>query len=184
VPSCAGITWERLEREHGVTYPCRNEGDPGDEVIFTDTFPTADGRASFTPAEFTQGDEPPDAEYPVVLITGRLLEHWHTGAMTRRAGVLDAIEPVATVSMNPADMATLGVEPGSPVSVASRRGELVAQARRDDGVPAGVVFLPFCYVEAAANLLTNPALDPYGKIPEFKFCAVRVAKAPALGQPA
>ncbi|HEU5209256.1 MAG TPA: formate dehydrogenase subunit alpha [Longimicrobiales bacterium] len=179
VPSCAGITWERLEREHGVVYPCRNEGDPGDEVIFTDAFPTQDGRATFAPAEFTQGDEPPDEEYPTVLITGRLLEHWHTGAMTRRAGVLDAIEPVAHVSMNPADMERLGVRPGDQVSVASRRGELTAQARRDDGVPAGAVFIPFCYVEAAANLLTNPALDPFGKIPEFKFCGVRVQKAAA-----
>ncbi len=185
VPSCAGITWERLEREHGVVYPCRNEGDPGDEVIFTDAFPTQDGRATFAPAEFTQGDEPPDEEYPTVLITGRLLEHWHTGAMTRRAGVLDAIEPVAHVSMNPTDMEGLGVRPGDQVSVASRRGELTAQARRDDGVPAGAVFIPFCYVEAAANLLTNPALDPFGKIPEFKFCGVRVQKtaAPTVSQP-
>ena len=177
VPSCAGITWERLEREHAVTYPCREEGDPGTEVIFTESFPTRDGRATFTPAEFTQGDEPPDEEYPTVLITGRLLEHWHTGAMTRRAGVLDAIEPVAHVSMNPDDMDRLGVAPGEAVSVASRRGELVAQARRDDGVPQGAVFIPFCYVEAPANLLTNPALDPFGKIPEFKFCGVRVQRA-------
>lgn len=177
VPSCAGITWERLEREHAVTYPCRNEGDPGDEVIFTESFPTRDGRASFTPAEFTQGDDPPDDDYPMVLITGRLLEHWHTGAMTRRAGVLDAIEPVAHVSMNPQDMERLGVGPGDPVAVASRRGKIVAQARRDDGVPVGAVFIPFCYVEAPANLLTNPALDPFGKIPEFKFCGVRVGRA-------
>ena len=177
VPSCAGITWERLEREHGVTYPCRHEGDPGDEVIFTDEFPTSDGRATFAPARFASGDEPPDADYPFILITGRLLEHWHTGAMTRRATVLDAIEPVATVSMNPGDMDTLAMNDGDGVAVASRRGELVAQARRDDGVPRGVVFIPFCYVEAAANLLTNPALDPFGKIPEYKFCGVKVGKA-------
>jgi len=179
LPSCAGITWERLEREHAVTYPCRNEGDPGTEVIFTESFPTKDGRATFRPAEFTEGDEPPDEEYPTILITGRLLEHWHTGAMTRRAGVLDAIEPVAHVSMNPADMEQLGVHAGDHVAVASRRGEVVAQARRDDGIPAGAVFIPFCYVEAPANVLTNPALDPYGKIPEFKFCGVRLRRADA-----
>ena len=177
VPSCAGITWERLERESGVTYPCRNEGDPGEEVIFVDAFPTADGLATFSPADFTTGDEPPDEEYPYVLITGRVLEHWHTGAMTRRSGALDAIEPVPTVTMHAADLARLGAEPGDAVRLVTRRGELVALARNDEATPEGTVFIPFCYVEAAANLLTNPKLDPFGKIPEFKFCGVRVEKA-------
>ncbi len=179
VPSCGGITWERLERESGVTYPCRNEGDPGEEVLFTDQFPTESGLAKFSPAEYTQGDEPPDDEYPFVLITGRLLEHWHTGAMTRRAGVLDAIEPAPMVSMNPADMQALGLEPGESVRLTTRRGEIVAHARQDDSSPKGAVFIPFAFVEAAANLLTNPKLDPYGKIPEFKYCGVRVVKAGA-----
>ena len=176
-PSCAGITWERLERESSVTYPCVNVGDPGDEVIFIDAFPTKDGRGRFTPAEFTHGDEPPDDEYPFVLITGRVLEHWHTGSMTRRASVLEAIEPVATVSMHPDDMERLGLKSGEPAQIASRRGEITALARRDRAVPVGSVFMPFCYVEAAANFLTNPALDPVGKIPEFKFCGVRVSAA-------
>ena len=181
VPSCAGITWERLEHEHSVTYPCRHEGDPGEEVIFTDRFPTADGRGRFTPAEFTRGDEPPDEQYPWVLITGRVLEHWHTGAMTRRASVLDEIEPIAVVSLHPDDLLRIGVSAGDPVVLRSRRGELTAHTRRDPAIPRGSVFMPFCYVEAAANLLTNPALDPFGKIPEFKYCAVTVGPAPVSG---
>jgi formate dehydrogenase major subunit len=177
VPSCAGITWERLERESSVTYPCENEGDPGQEVVFTERFPTSDGLAKFSPAEFTHGDEPPDDEYPYVLITGRLLEHWHTGAMTRRAGVLDAIEPVPMVSLHPLDVQKLGLMAGDAVRLVTRRGELVAHTRPDETTPAGTVFIPFCFVEAAANLLTNPKLDPFGKIPEFKYCGVRLEKA-------
>jgi formate dehydrogenase major subunit len=181
VPSCAGITWERLERESSVTYPCRNEGDPGDEVLFGERFPTADGRARLVPAEYghAEGDEPPDEEYPWVLITGRVLEHWHTGAMTRRAGVLDALEPVPTASFHPDDLAAFGIRSGDSVELETRRGRLTALARRDMGMPRHTVFIPFCYVEAAANLLTNPALDPFGKFPEFKFCGVRVSPAPA-----
>ena len=177
VPSCAGITWERLEQEHGVTYPCVNEGDPGEEVIFVERFPTADGRGRIVPADFIPADELPDPEYPFVLITGRLLEHWHTGAMTRRAGVLDAIEPVPTVSVHPADLEQLGVESGAPIALRTRRGALVAIARRDSSMPAGSIFMPFAYVEAAANILTNPRLDPFGKIPEYKFCAVKLRAA-------
>jgi formate dehydrogenase major subunit len=184
VPSCAGITWERLERESSVTYPCCNEGDPGDEVIFIDRFPTADGRGKLVPADFTRAAEVPDQDYPFVFITGRLLEHWHTGAMTRRANVLDALEPVATVSIHPADLQQLGIEPGDLVTVESRRGVLSAHARLDAGTPPGTVFMPFAFVEAAANMLTNPALDPFGKIPEFKYCAVRVrAGGEAVAEP-
>ena len=177
VPSCGGITWERLEREHGVTYPCRNEGDPGEEVIFTESFPTPDGRARFAPADFRRGDEPPDDEYPLVFITGRVLEHWHTGAMTRRSGVLDALEPLPMVSMAPAEIERLGLYPGDAVTVRSRRGRITALIRRDPAVPPGSVFMPFAYVESAANLLTNPKLDPFGKIPEYKYCAVVVERA-------
>jgi formate dehydrogenase major subunit len=177
VPSCAGIDWDRIEREHSVTYPCRNEGDPGEEVLFTTRFPTADGRARIVPAEFITADELPDREYPLVLITGRLLEHWHTGSMTRRAGVLDAIEPVPTVSINPADLADLGAAPGDAVALETRRGRIVAIARRDSATPRGSVFMAFAYVEAAANMLTNPKLDPFGKIPGFKYCAVRLGRA-------
>jgi formate dehydrogenase major subunit len=174
--SIAGITWERLERDSSVTYPCENEGDPGQPVVFTDHFPTPTGRAKFVPADLISAAERPDAEYPLVLITGRQLEHWHTGAITRRAGVLDAIEPEPVASLHPADLAKLGAKPGEIVTVTSRRGAISLYARVDDGTPAGSVFIPFCYYEAAANILTNPVLDPFGKIPEFKYCAVRLTR--------
>ena len=128
------------------------------------------------PAAFRNADELPDDEYPLVLITGRQLEHWHTGGMTRRASVLDAIEPVPVASLHPDQLSALGAQPGEPIRLRSRRGEVIAHARADDGLRPGQVFLPFCYHEAAANLLTNEALDPVGKIPEFKFCAIQVHK--------
>ena len=190
MPSIAGITWERLERESAVTYPCEREGDPGQSVVFTEQFPTASGRAKLVAAQIIPAAEKPDTEYPFVLITGRQLEHWHTGSMTRRSRSLDAIEPFPVASMNSADLRALGVTPGNPVTIASRRGSVSLYARADDGTPCGSVFIPFCYYEAAANLLTNPVLDPFGKIPEFKYCAVRVAEGgtPApisgYGQPA
>ena len=159
-----------------MTYPCENEGDPGEPVVFTTHFPTPTGRARFVPADLISADERPDAEYPMVLITGRQLEHWHTGAMTRRAGVLDAIEPEPTASLHPADLRSLNVKPGELVSVESRRGKISLYAREDAGTPRGSVFIAFAYYEAAANILTNPKLDPFGKIPEFKYCAVKVTK--------
>jgi formate dehydrogenase major subunit len=174
--SIGGITWERLERDSAVTYPCEAEGDPGQSVVFTDHFPTATGRARFVPADLISADEQPDANYPMVLITGRQLEHWHTGAMTRRAGVLDAIEPEPMASFHPLDLDGFGVRSGELVTVASRRGSISLYARADAGTPRGAVFIPFCYYEAAANKLTNPVLDPFGKIPEFKYCAVKVTK--------
>jgi len=180
MPSIAGITWERLEAESSVTYPCLKEGDPGDPVVFIEKFPTPTGKAKFVPADIIPAAERPDAEYPMVLITGRQLEHWHTGAMTRRAGVLDGIEPEATASLNPHDLASLGVRAGDPVTVKSRRGAITLYARADDGTPVGAVFIPFCFYEAAANMLTNPVLDPFGKIPEFKYCAVSVQKGGEL----
>ncbi|MBI5911484.1 MAG: formate dehydrogenase subunit alpha [Betaproteobacteria bacterium] len=171
-----GITWERLERDSAVTYPCVEEGDPGQSVVFTEHFPTATGRARFVPADLISADELPDANYPMVLITGRQLEHWHTGAMTRRAGVLDAIEPEPMASFHPLDLDGFDVKSGEVVTVASRRGSISLYARADAGTPRGAVFIPFCYYEAAANKLTNPVLDPFGKIPEFKYCAVKVEK--------
>ncbi|MBC7778652.1 MAG: formate dehydrogenase subunit alpha [Proteobacteria bacterium] len=173
MPSIAGITWERLEGEGSVTYPCENEGDPGQATVFIDRFPTATGRAKFVPADVIPAAERPDAQFPMVLITGRQLEHWHTGAMTRRAAVLDAIEPHPVALMHPLDIDALGARPGDVITVESRRGSIALFARADDGTPRGAVFIPFCYHEAAANLLTNAALDPFGKIPEFKYCAVR-----------
>jgi formate dehydrogenase major subunit len=145
-------------------------------------FPTATGRGKFVPADIIPAAERPDRDYPIVLITGRQLEHWHTGAMTRRAGVLDAIEPEPVASIHPLDLAALKAKPGDVITVESRRGAISLYARADEGMPAGAVFIPFCYYEAAANMLTNPVLDPFGKIPEFKYCAVRVTKGGATPQ--
>ena len=177
MPSIGGITWERLEQNSSVTYPCVNEGDPGQPVVFQEDFPTATGRARLVPARLISADELPDKEFPYVLITGRQLEHWHTGAMTRRSRVLDAIEPQPVINIHPEDLAAIGGTEGDLLSVTSRRGELIAYARADRGMQRDEIFIPFCYQEAAANLLTNEALDPYGKIPEFKYCAVQVAVA-------
>jgi formate dehydrogenase major subunit len=178
--SIAGITWERLERESSVTYPCVREGDPGDPVVFIKNFPTESGRARFVPADLISAAERPDAEYPMVLITGRQLEHWHTGSMTRRASALDSIEPEPVASVHPLDLEQLNIAPGGTLTIESRRGRISLYARADDGTPRGAVFVPFCYYEAAANMLTNPVLDPFGKIPEFKYCAVKVTSGGAL----
>lgn len=174
--SLNNITWERLEGE-AVTYPSLSPEDPGQAVVFGDGFPRPEGRARFTPAAIIPPDETPDADYPMVLTTGRQLEHWHTGSMTRRATVLDAVEPEANCSLHPKTLRKLGVEPGGWVRLTTRRGSVTLLARADRAVAEDMVFLPFAYVEAAANLLTNAAIDPYGKIPEFKFCAVKVENA-------
>jgi formate dehydrogenase major subunit len=175
MPSLANITWERLEREGAVTYPVDAPDKPGNEIIFYSGFPTASGRAKIVPANVLPPDELPDEAYPMVLSTGRVLEHWHTGAMTRRAGVLDAIEPEAVAFMSPRDLRRAKLNAGDFIRIETRRGAVETKVRSDRDVPEGMVFMPFCYAEAAINLLTNPALDPYGMIPEFKFCAARVA---------
>ena len=177
MPSLKNITWERLVREGAVTYPVDDPNLPGNEIIFTTGFPTESGRGKIVPAKVIAPDEVPDDEYPMVLSTGRVLEHWHTGSMTRRASVLDQIEPEAVAFMSPKDMRRLGVWPGDFIRLETRRGAVEVMVRSDRDVPENMVFMPFCYAEAAANLLTNPALDPFGKIPEFKFCAVRAEKA-------
>ncbi len=178
--SMAGISWERLERESAVTYPCDGDDDPGQPVVFTTEFPTPTGRAKFVPADIIPANERPDAEYPFVLITGRQLEHWHTGSMTRRASVLDAIEPEAVASLHPLDLAQIGALAGDVVTVQSRRGAISLKSRADEGTPTGSVFIPFAFYEAAANLLTNPALDPVGKIAEVKYCAVKLSRGGQL----
>ncbi|MCO4843236.1 MAG: formate dehydrogenase subunit alpha [Yoonia sp.] len=170
------ISWDRLENESAVTYPSLSPTDPGQPIMFANGFPRADGRAKFTPADVIAPDEAPDAEYPMILTTGRQLEHWHTGSMTRRSKVLDGLEPEANCSLHPSTLRKLGVEPGGMLRLSTRRGSIVIMARMDRAVAPDMVFLPFAYVEAAANILTNPAVDPYGKIPEFKFSAVKVEK--------
>ena len=176
-PSIAGITWERLDKEGSVTYPCEQEGDPGEPILFQDGFMTANKRGKFVPADYIHAAELPDDGFPYVFMTGRQLEHWHTGAMTRNASVLNAIEPEPVVNIHPLDLRDMGAEPGDFIRVRSRRGEIVARARSDFGIQRKSLFMAFCYSEAAANLLTSESLDPYGKIPEFKYCAVMVEKA-------
>jgi len=184
MPSIAGITWARLQAEGAVTYPCEHEGDPGHPVVFVDDFPRPGGRARFVPADLVTPAEQPDADYPLVLITGRQLEHWHTGSMTRRASMLDALEPDPVALIHPLDLAEAGVLPGEVVTLQSRRGRVGLYARADEGTPRGAVFVAFCWFEAAINQLTHAALDPVAKIPEFKYCAVKLVaggEPPVLG---
>ncbi len=179
MPSLDHISWSRLERESSVTYPCPADDAPGADVVFSDAFPTASGRATFAPTRPLPPDEPIDGDYPTVLITGRQLEHWHTGSMTRRSRVLDDLEPEAVASLAPAELVRLRLSPGEPLTITTRRGAITLKARVDPQMAAGMVFVPFCYVEAAANILTNPALDPDGKIPEFKYAACYLGRAEA-----
>ena len=176
MPSLANIPWERIEREDAVTYPCKAADRPGEAIIFEDGFPREGGRGLLVPADLVPPDEMPDEEFPLVLTTGRLLEHWHTGAMTRRAEVLETIEPEPIAGLNPRELRSRGLEPGDPVTVRTRRGAVSLTARADFEVPPGMVFVPFCFGEAPANVLTNPQLDPFGKIPEFKYCAANVER--------
>ena len=173
--SLDNITWDRLETE-SITYPSLSETDPGQAIVFGDGFPRTDGRARFTPTSIIPPDEVPDDEYPMIAITGRQLEHWHTGSMTRRARVLDAVEPEANCSLNPRTLKLMGIEPGEMIRLTTRRGSIEIMARADRAIAENMVFIPFAYVEAAANILTNSAIDPYGKIPEFKFSAIRIEK--------
>ena len=180
MPSLKHFTWERIDREDSLTYPVENEGGPGSEIIFAGSFPTKSGRALIVPADIVPPDELPDAEFPLVLTTGRLLEHWHTGSMTRRSTNLDALEPEAIVGLNPRDMERAGIAAGEFVTVTTRRGVLTLKVRSDRDVSPGMVFIPFAFAEAPANMLTNPQIDPVGKIPEFKFCACKVEKAKVM----
>ena len=176
MPSLDNVTWQRLLDEGAVTYPCPAPDRAGQDIVFGDGFPTPDGRGRLVPAHVAPPDERPDERFPMILTTGRQLEHWHTGAMTRRAAVLDFLEPSAVASLSPADFSRLEIDPGDRVRVETRRGTIELNARRDAAIPEGMVFIPFCYTEAAANELTNPKLDPFGKIPEFKYCAARVTR--------
>ncbi|HKX94793.1 MAG TPA: molybdopterin dinucleotide binding domain-containing protein, partial [Methylibium sp.] len=170
----AGVPWTRLVREEAVMTPAAREDAPGEAVVFIDHFPTADGRATVVPTSFKPGAERTDADYPFVLTTGRVLEHWHTGAMTRHASMLDAIAPEALASLHPADALSVGVRDGQAVLLATRHGAVQARASVRPDVQPGQVFLPFAFWEAAANKLTGDALDPFGKIPGFKVTAVKV----------
>jgi len=173
VPDFAGITYERIDKV-GLQYPVWDLQHPGTPTLFTDTFPR--GRGKFTPQEFIPVMEEADDEFPFILTTGRVLEHWHGGSMTRHSALNEAY-PEARVEMNPADAVMHGIEDGMAVRVTSRRGEVVLRVTVTEKTTVGVVFIPMHFAEAAANLLTNDALDPQAKIPEFKACAVQVFPA-------
>ena len=177
--SIKNISWERLVREDCVTYPCDSEDKPGNEVIFGEGFPTKSKKGKLVPAKLVSPDETPDKNYPYVLTTGRLLEHWHTGSMTMRSKVLNHIEPEPYVHISKNDMKKNNFTQNELINLSTRRGEVKVKVRTDKMIPDGMVFLPFCYENAPANLLTNQALDPDGKIPELKYCAAKVDKVSA-----
>ncbi len=172
-PAIAGITYRRIEKE-GLQWPCPTEAHPGTEYLFKDSFSREGGKALFTPVPFVSSEELPDKQYPYVLTTGRELFHYHTGTMTRRSTGLNAVAPEAFVEVNPADADVLGISQGQFLTVTSRRGSIKLKARVSKIVPPNVVFIPFHYSEAAANLLTSDAMDPICKIMEAKVCAVRI----------
>jgi predicted molibdopterin-dependent oxidoreductase YjgC len=187
-PSWRGVSHARLDGNGGLQYPIPHFDHPGTDFLFDDQFPTADGKARFVGVEFLPPAELPDDAYPFMLNTGRQMYHWHTGTMTRRSFALDAREPGPIVELNPADARELGVGDGDEVRVSSRRGEIRISVRLSTRVAKRQVFIPMHYREAAVNLLTNPELDPYAHIPEFKVCAVNVESArtarPAMTEPA
>ena len=174
IPSYKNLTYDNLGLT-GKLYPNPDpEHSDGTVVMFTETFNTDDGLAHLVPAEWLPARELPNDEYPFVLNTGRMLEHWHTGSMTRRSYALDAIAPKALVFIHPDDAAGLGLEDGDLARVSSRRGAIELEAKVSHREARGNCFIPFHFREAAANLLTIDEIDPVGKIPEFKFCAVRI----------
>ena len=173
VPDFAGITYERLDKA-GIQYPAWDASHPGTPTLFIETFPR--GKGKFTPLDYIPVMEEPDDEFPFILTTGRVLEHWHGGSMTRHSK-LDELYPEARLEIHPMDADIHGIADGMPVRVTSRRGEVVLRASVTEKTTVGVVFIPMHFAEAAANLLTNDALDPQAKIPEFKACAVQVFPA-------
>ena len=174
-PTMAGMSYARLRKTGGINWPAPDEGHPGTSVLFEEAFPN--GKGKLVACEWKPAFEVEDKDYPLILNTGRMLEHWHTGVMTRRSKALHGIQPEALVEMHPDDLEELGIKEGDFARVKSRRGEICLKAVGTDHTPRGSIFIPFHFEEAAANLLTVDALDPYGKIPEFKYCGVHVEPA-------
>jgi formate dehydrogenase major subunit len=175
----AGLTHAVLGTS-GKLWPCPNPAsEDGEQILFSEKFPTVSGRAQFVPCAWKPARELPDDDFPFILNTGRVLEHWHTGTMTRRSQALSEIEPAPFVALHPDDLQRLAVAAGEFVQVSSRRGRITLAARADSAIERGCAFIPFHFREAAANVLTIDALDPFGKIPEFKFCAVRIDRVPS-----
>jgi formate dehydrogenase major subunit/formate dehydrogenase alpha subunit len=174
-PIYAGVTWERLEAGEQLHWPVPSPDHPGTPILHTTKFSRGLGR--FVANDHVDPAEGPDDEFPLILTTGRVLYHWHAGEMTHRAAGLEAMYPQALVEINPKDARKAGIEDGDLIKVASRRGEIISRAQVTNRVEPGIIFTTFHFAEAAANFLTNPALDPTAKIPEFKVAAVRVEKA-------
>ncbi len=173
-PSWRGVSYDMLGQRRSIQYPVLTSDSEGTTYLFQDRFPTADGRARFVPVSFLPPDELPSKEYPYILNTGRQMYHWHTGTMTRRSEGLDSREPVPIVEVHPLDALDLGVGEGDTVRVTSRRGTVLIGVRLSDRQARGQIFMPMHFREAAANLLTNPQLDPYARIAAFKISAVRI----------
>ncbi len=173
-PSYHGVTYERIEKL-GLQWPCLGPDHPGSPVLHRERF--SKGQGTFMATEYQPSKELPDADYPFVLTTGRVFVQYHTGTMTRRTQLLEREEPEAFVEIHPKDAKERGIRDGEPVLVYTRRGEVRAKARVTDVVPPGVLFMPFHFQEGSVNVLTNNALDPLAKIPEYKVCAARVKRA-------
>ncbi len=173
-PSYAGITYERIERD-GITWPCTSEEHPGSPILHVGTFTR--GKGVFTAIEYKDPAEVTDDEYPYILTTGRVLQHYHTGSMTRRGTGLNRLYPELLAELNPDDAGRLGIGDGEMITLSSRRGTITVKAKLTERSGPGVVFVPFHFSEAAINVLTNSALDPTSKIPEYKVCSIKVEKA-------
>jgi formate dehydrogenase alpha subunit len=172
-PSYGGVTYERLE-ECGLQWPCPTQDHPGTPILHVGRFVC--GLGKLTPLQYKPPAELPDEEYPLILTTGRSPYHFHTGTMTRKVAGLNTLDPEGIIEISQADASSLKIKDGERVRVVSRRGEVAARAKVTDKSPPKVVFMTFHFAESATNILTNTALDPIAKIPEFKVCAVRVEK--------
>jgi len=175
-PSYGGMSYARLEKPEALHWPCPTADHPGTPILHKEKFTHPDGLGIFTPIEYKPPAEVPDKDYPLILTTGRCIWQWHTGTMTRRSKSLESEEPTGWVELNPEDAKALGVKDKEMVKAITRRGQITIGARVTKDIKKGVVFMPFHYVECAANILTNNALDPIAAIPEFKACAVRIEK--------
>jgi formate dehydrogenase alpha subunit len=171
-PIYHGMSYGALEQPDGLQWPCPTDGHPGTPILHAQRFTR--GRGKFHPISYREPAETPDEDYPYILTTGRVMSQWHTGSMTRRSPALERESPESFIELNPRDAEALGIGDGAQVEVSSRRGRLQTKALVTEGIKPGVVFMPFHYAESAVNLLTNAALDPVAKIPEFKVCAVRI----------
>jgi predicted molibdopterin-dependent oxidoreductase YjgC len=172
-PIYAGISHKRLKNS-GIQWPCPNKEHPGTKILHTEKFTR--GLGKFIPVEYKQPAEIPDSEFPFILTTGRILYHYHTGTMTRRVSGLNQIVSHCFVEINKEDAENLKIEDGERVKIKTRRGEIETIAKVREDIKRGIIFIPFHFAEEAANILTNPEIDPLAKIPELKVCAARIEK--------